>query len=73
MMFATGVEAFTTSNRGAALGTVWLLFLFGPALAVFTYCITFAFESPSKCNFAVVCSNFLSVWRALWWCSFFVC
>merc|ERR1712232_425343 len=32
---------------------------FGPAAAGFTYCLTFAFKSPSMCNLFIIISGFL--------------
>lgn len=59
MMHAFGIHTFITPERGVASGTLITLILFGPASAAFTYCITFLFDSPSKCNFVVICFNFL--------------
>mmetsp|Transcript_38849 Transcript_38849/g.85269 ORF Transcript_38849/g.85269 Transcript_38849/m.85269 type:complete len:2010 (+) Transcript_38849:258-6287(+) len=59
LMYATGLEAFTTNERGVASGTIVLLFLFGPAAAGFTYCVSFAFKSPSMCNLFMIIFGFL--------------
>ena len=59
LMYATGLEAFTTIERGVASGTIVLLFLFGPAAAGFTYCVSFAFKSPSMCNLFSIIFGFL--------------
>jgi len=37
LMYAFGVDAFTTSDSNVRSGTIILLFLFGPAIAGFTY------------------------------------
>ena len=58
MMFALDVGSFTTSARDIAGGTILLLFLFGPAAAGFTYCVSFLFKSPSACNTFVIVLNF---------------
>jgi len=52
------VGSFTTSARDIAGGTILLLFLFGPAAAGFTYCVSFLFKSPSACNTFVIVLNF---------------
>ena len=36
-----------------------LLFLFGPAAASLSYCMSFFFKSPSLCNIVVVISGFI--------------
>lgn len=59
LMYATGLEAFTTNDRGVASGTVVTLILFGPAAAGFTYCVSFAFKSPSMCNLFSIIFGFL--------------
>ena len=59
LMFAFDVEALATTSRGIAGGVITLLVLFGPAAASFTYCISFAFESPAMCNLFVIISGFL--------------
>lgn len=58
LIYLIGIDVFSTSERGAAAGTIISLLLFGPAAAGFTYCITFLFDSPSTCNFIVICANF---------------
>ena len=59
LMFAFDVEALTTTTRGVVGGVITLLFLFGPAAASFTYCVSFAFESPAMCNLFIIISGFL--------------
>ena len=59
LVFAFGVETFTTTERGVIGGVITLLVLFGPATAGFTYCVSFLFESPSMCNLFVIVFNFL--------------
>ena len=59
LMFAFDVDAFTTSERGVVGGTITTLVLFGPAAAGFTYCVSFAFTSPSLCNLFVIIFSFL--------------
>jgi len=59
LMFAFGVETFTTRDRGIVGGVIMVLVLFGPATAGFTYCMSFLFKSPSMCNLFVIVFNFL--------------
>jgi ABC-2 family transporter protein len=59
LMFIFDVDILTTSSRGIFPGILAILFLFGPALAGFTYCISFAFKSPSMCNVFAIASGFL--------------
>lgn len=59
LMFIFDVDILTTSNRGVFSGIATILFLFGPALAGFTYCISFAFTSASSCNVFMITSGFL--------------
>jgi ATP-binding cassette, subfamily A (ABC1), member 3 len=59
LFFIFRMTAFTTSDRGAFAGIVLLLFLYGPASAAYTYCLTFLFKSPSLCTLTTVVSNFL--------------
>jgi hypothetical protein len=58
-MFAFDIEVFTTRERGVIGGVITLLILFGPAAASFSYCISFAFQSPSICNMFIIISGFL--------------
>jgi ATP-binding cassette subfamily A (ABC1) protein 1 len=59
LMFAFDVEILTTTEHGVVGGIITLLFLFGPAAASFTYCVTFLFSSPSICNLVIIISGFL--------------
>ena len=59
LMFMFDVDILTTSNRGVFSGKAAILFLFGPALAGFTYCVSFAFKSASSCNVFIITSGFL--------------
>lgn len=59
LMFIFDVEILTTSYRNVFSGIATILFLFGPALAGFTYCVSFAFTSASMCNVFVIVSGFL--------------
>jgi hypothetical protein len=58
LMFAFGIEAFTTSERGVVGGVIISLILYGPAAAGFTYCVSFLFKSPSMCNLFIIIVNF---------------
>ena len=58
-MFIFSVNVLTTTDRGVVGGVITLLFLFGPASASFTYCLSFLFSSPSICNLVVIISGFL--------------
>lgn len=62
LMYAVGLEAFTTSDRDVAAGTIITMFLFGPAAAGFTYCTSFMFKSPSMCNLFSIYLASLSEW-----------
>ncbi len=59
LMFAFSVHTFTTQDQGVVGGVITTLVLFGPASAGFTYCLSFAFSSPSFCNVFVIIFNFL--------------
>jgi len=59
LMYAVGLEAFTTSDRDVAAGTIITMFLFGPAAAGFTYCTSFMFKSPSMCNLFSIIFGFI--------------
>jgi ABC-2 family transporter protein len=59
LMFIFDVDILTTSNRNIFSGIATILFFFGPALAGFTYCVSFAFKSASSCNVFVIISGFL--------------
>lgn len=59
LMFIFDVDILTTNYRGIFSGIATVLFLFGPALAGFTYCVSFAFKSASSCNVFIITSGFL--------------
>lgn len=59
LMFVFNVDVLTTSQRDVFSGIFTVLFLYGPATAGFTYCITFAFSSASLCNMFVILAGFL--------------
>jgi ABC-2 family transporter protein len=59
LMFIFDIDILTTHSRDIFSGVVTILFLFGPALAGFTYCMSFAFKSASMCNVFVISSGFL--------------
>lgn len=59
LMFAYNVTILTTSEHDVFTGILAILFLFGPALAGFTYCVSFSFKSASMCNSFVIISGFL--------------
>ena len=58
-MFIFNITILTTNDRDIFSGIATILFLFGPALAGFTYCISFAFKSASLCNVFVIIGGFL--------------
>jgi hypothetical protein len=59
MMFAFDVEVLTTTSQDVVSGVIVVLFLFGPASAGMTYCMSFAFTSAAYCNMVVIISGFL--------------
>ena len=59
LMFIFDVNVLTTTERDVFSGIVAILFFFGPAAAGFSYCVSFAFKSPSLCNLAIIVSGFL--------------
>ena len=59
VMFAFDVDPYTTTERGVVGGTIATLVLFGPAAAGFSYCVSFAFTSPSMCNLFIIITGFL--------------
>jgi hypothetical protein len=59
LMFAFDIDVLVTTKRGVVGGIITLLFLFGPAAASFTYCVSFLFSSPSICNLVIIISGFL--------------
>lgn len=58
LMFIFDIDILTTDSRNVFSGILAILFLFGPALAGFTYCASFAFTSASMCTVCVVSSGF---------------
>ena len=58
-MFVFQVDTFTTDRRGVVHGVIVTLFLYGPASAGFTYCVSFAFTSPSICNMFIIIFNLM--------------
>mmetsp|Transcript_24374 Transcript_24374/g.37578 ORF Transcript_24374/g.37578 Transcript_24374/m.37578 type:complete len:1959 (-) Transcript_24374:259-6135(-) len=59
LVFIVDIEVFATSQRDVISGVIVLLFLFGPAAAGFTYCETFFFKDPTRCQFFVIITNLL--------------
>jgi ABC-2 family transporter protein len=59
LMFAFDIESLTTSARGIVSGVIVTLFLYGPAAASFSHCVSFAFESATMCNMFVIIFGFL--------------
>merc|ERR1712127_455428 len=59
MMFAFDVSNLTTTEDGVLSAVLTILLLFGPAIASFSYCVSFMFSSPSTCNLILIISGFL--------------
>jgi len=59
LMFAFDVSTLTTTEDGVVTAVIALLVLFGPAVASFSYCFSFMFNSPSICNLILIISGFL--------------
>jgi ABC-type multidrug transport system fused ATPase/permease subunit len=59
LMFAFNIEVLTTSKQDVVSGVIVTLFLYGPASAAFTYCVSFAFTSAALCNVVVIIVGFL--------------
>jgi ABC-2 family transporter protein len=59
LMFAFDIEVLTTSEHGVLSGVIVVLFLYGPAAASFSYCVSFAFETAAMCNMFIIISSFL--------------
>lgn len=59
LMYAFDVSTLTTNEDGVVTGVIALLVLFGPAVASFSYCFSFMFDSPSICNLILIISGFL--------------
>jgi ATP-binding cassette, subfamily A (ABC1), member 3 len=58
-MLAFDVGVLTSMDRGIFGGVLTTLFLYGPASAGFTYCISYGFTNASLCNIIVIISGFL--------------
>jgi hypothetical protein len=58
-MYAFDVSILTTSDRNVASGIIVLLIAYGPAAAALSYCVSFAFKSPSYCALFVIVTGFL--------------
>eukprot|EP00536_Pseudo-nitzschia_multiseries_P003231 jgi/Psemu1/284283/fgenesh1_pg.48_\ len=59
LMFVFDVSNLTTTEDGVFSAVITLLLLFGPAVASYSYCISFMFTSPSTCNLILIISGFL--------------
>jgi cobalamin synthase len=58
LIYAFGIEAYTT-HEGASAVVVTLL-LFGPSVAAFTYCVSYLFSSHSTAQNTVLFLNFIT-------------
>lgn len=59
LMFIFDVDLLTTSEKHVLPGVIALLFLFGPASAGFTYCISYFFANANIANMFVIVFGFL--------------
>ena len=59
LMFAFNVDVLTTTKRDILSAVLTVMALYGPASAGFTYCLSFAFQSPSLCNITIIITSFL--------------
>jgi len=59
LMYAFDVTPLTTKENDAVYGVITIMFLYGPAVASFSYCVSFLFTSPSICNLILIISGFL--------------
>ena len=59
LMYAFDVSNLTTTENGVISAVIAIFVLFGPAVASFSYCISFMFKSPSICNLILIISGFL--------------
>ena len=50
LCFIFDVNSLTTTDNGVLGAFLVLLFLFGPAAAAFSYCVTFLFKNASLCK-----------------------
>ena len=55
-MYIFNIDVLTTTERDVAYGIILLIWLFGPAAASFTYCLSFMFKSPSVANMVIIIS-----------------
>jgi ABC-type multidrug transport system ATPase subunit len=58
VIFAYGIDSYTTGDAGAAAALLFILF--GPSIAAFTYLISYAFSSHSTAQIMVMFINFLT-------------
>lgn len=59
LMFVFDLSILTTNEDGVFSAVITLLVLFGPAVASYSYCVSFMFSSPSVCNLILIISGFL--------------
>jgi ATP-binding cassette, subfamily A (ABC1), member 3 len=59
LFFLFDMDLLTTNDRDAFSGILAVLFLYGPAATAYTYCLSFAFSSPSVCTMVSIISGFL--------------
>lgn len=59
LMFAFNVTVLTTTDKNIVGGIITVLVLFGPAAAGFSYCVSYAFDSPSLANLFLIIFSFL--------------
>jgi len=59
LIYSFSLTTFTTTKGDVSTGVITTMFLFGPAGAGFTYCISFLFKSPSMCNLFIIIFNFM--------------
>lgn len=58
-MYAFDIKSLTTTENGVVGAVITILLLYGPAVASFSYCVSFMFSSPSTCNLILIISGFL--------------
>jgi ABC-type multidrug transport system fused ATPase/permease subunit len=59
LFFIFDLDSLTTSNRDVFSGILAVIFLYGPAAASFTYCLSFMFTSSTVCVMVSIISGFL--------------
>jgi ABC-type multidrug transport system fused ATPase/permease subunit len=59
LFFIFDLDSLTTSNRDVFSGILAAIFLYGPAAASFTYCLSFMFTSSTACVMVSIISGFL--------------